>query len=247
MFDFFRRHTPRAAVPAGAADLPVVRLLRHPGLQPVHDGGDQQTVAKVAGQTITQAELGRRACASSVERARRQMPSLDREAVRDARDEAAWRSTASVRDRVMLAAADKLHLADDRRAAATRLFKSDPEFAALRNPDGSVNRDTLTAHGMSSRGVRRAAAPGPCRAARCCSGIGSIGDRAGRGRVGRARGDVPAARGPGRALRRQGLARQGRADRRRDRGVLQGPGERRAVPGARAGERSSTSCSTSRR
>jgi peptidyl-prolyl cis-trans isomerase D len=31
-----------------------------------------------------------------------------------------------------------------------RTFKSDPEFASLRNPDGSVNRDTLTALGMSS-------------------------------------------------------------------------------------------------
>jgi peptidyl-prolyl cis-trans isomerase D len=56
---------------------------------------------------------------------------------------------ALVRDRVMLAAADKLHLAitDDR---LQRLFATDPQFAFLRNPDGSVNKDALSAQGMSS-------------------------------------------------------------------------------------------------
>ena len=31
-----------------------------------------------------------------------------------------------------------------------RVFATDPQFAALRNPDGSVNRDLLVAQGMSS-------------------------------------------------------------------------------------------------
>jgi peptidyl-prolyl cis-trans isomerase D len=54
-----------------------------------------------------------------------------------------------IRDRLTLVAADKLHLgvSDER---LDRAFKSDPEYAPLRNPDGSVNRDTLTALGMSS-------------------------------------------------------------------------------------------------
>jgi peptidyl-prolyl cis-trans isomerase D len=54
-----------------------------------------------------------------------------------------------IRDRLTLVAADKLHLAvtDER---LDRAFKSDPEYAPLRNPDGSINRDTLTALGMSS-------------------------------------------------------------------------------------------------
>jgi peptidyl-prolyl cis-trans isomerase D len=54
-----------------------------------------------------------------------------------------------IRDRVLLVAADKLHLVttDER---LDRLFKSGPEFASLRNPDGTVNRDMLTSVGMSS-------------------------------------------------------------------------------------------------
>ena len=56
-----------------------------------------------------------------------------------------------IRDHLMLVAADKLHLVttDER---LDRAFKTDPEFAPLRNPDGSINRDTLVALGMSSEG-----------------------------------------------------------------------------------------------
>ena len=39
-----------------------------------------------------------------------------------------------VRDRVLLAAADKLHLVDDRRAPASALFKSDPRVRAAAQP-----------------------------------------------------------------------------------------------------------------
>jgi peptidyl-prolyl cis-trans isomerase D len=35
-------------------------------------------------------------------------------------------------------------------ARLQRLFVSDPQFASIRNPDGTVNRDLLTAQGMSS-------------------------------------------------------------------------------------------------
>jgi peptidyl-prolyl cis-trans isomerase D len=54
-----------------------------------------------------------------------------------------------VRERVLLAAADHMHMgvSDER---LQRVFRTDPQFAALRNPDGSVNRDLLTAQGMSS-------------------------------------------------------------------------------------------------
>jgi peptidyl-prolyl cis-trans isomerase D len=54
-----------------------------------------------------------------------------------------------IRDRLALVAADKLHLgvSDER---LDRAFKSDPAYAPLRNADGSVNRDALTALGMSS-------------------------------------------------------------------------------------------------
>jgi peptidyl-prolyl cis-trans isomerase D len=54
-----------------------------------------------------------------------------------------------VRERALLATARQLHLVpgDER---LQRLFVTDPQFAALRNPDGSVNREILAAQGMSS-------------------------------------------------------------------------------------------------
>src|SRR6185369_10951805 len=116
-----------------------------------------------------------------------------------------------------VAAADKMYLrtSDDR---LERAFKNDPEFAPLRNPDGSVNRDTLTALGMSSEAFAERLRQDLTRR----QVMERLGDRAGGVGVGCARRDVPAARGPGRALRRQGPARQGCAERRRGRGVLQG-------------------------
>ncbi|MEO8312293.1 MAG: SurA N-terminal domain-containing protein [Caldimonas sp.] len=146
MFDFFRRHTRALQL--------VLVLLVFPsfvffGIQGYSrfTGNDLQTVAKVAGQSVTQAELDA-ALRERVERARRQMPGLDPKLF----ETAEMRSLALdgvIRDRLALVAADKLHLvmSDDR---LERTFKSDPEFASLRNPDGSVNRDTLTALGMSS-------------------------------------------------------------------------------------------------
>ena len=75
MFDFFRRHTRTLQF--------VLVLLVFPsfvffGIQGYSRfaGGDLQTVAKVAGQPVTQAELDA-ALRDRVERARRQMPSLD--------------------------------------------------------------------------------------------------------------------------------------------------------------------------
>jgi hypothetical protein len=51
-----------------------------------------------------------------------------------------------VREQVMLAVAASDHLApgDER---LSRLFRADPQFAGLRNADGSINRDLLTAQG----------------------------------------------------------------------------------------------------
>jgi peptidyl-prolyl cis-trans isomerase D len=146
MFDFFRRHTRALQF--------VLVLLVFPsfiffGIQGYSRfaGNDQQSVAKVAGQPITQAELDA-ATRERIERARRQMPNLDPKLF----DTPEMRSLALdsvIRDRLMLVAADKLHLSvtDER---LDRAFKSDSEYASLRNPDGSINRDMLTALGMSS-------------------------------------------------------------------------------------------------
>jgi peptidyl-prolyl cis-trans isomerase D len=148
MFDFFRRHTKALQF--------VLVLLVFPsfvffGIQGYSRfmGNEQQVVAKVAGQPISQAELDA-ALRDRVDRARRQMPSLDPKLF-ETPEMKGMALDGLIRDRVMLVAADKLHLltTDDR---LDRAFKSDPEFAQLRNPDGSINRDTLVALGMSSEG-----------------------------------------------------------------------------------------------
>ena len=146
MFDFFRRHTRVLQF--------VLVLLVFPsfvffGIQGYSrfSGGDQQTVAKVAGSGITQAELDN-VMRDRVDRARRQMPSLDPKMF-DTPEMRRLALDSIVRDRVLSAAADKLHLVttDER---LDSLFKSDPQFAQLRRPDGSVNTDALAAVGMSS-------------------------------------------------------------------------------------------------
>jgi len=146
MFDFFRRHTRALQV--------VLFLLVFPsfvffGIQGYSRfmGNEQQTVARVAGQPVSQAELDA-ALRERVERARRQMPTLDAKLF-ETPEMRRLALEGLVRDRVTVAAADKMYLrtSDDR---LERAFKNDPEFAPLRNPDGSINRDTLTAIGMSS-------------------------------------------------------------------------------------------------
>ena len=146
MFDFFRRHTRALQF--------VLVLLVFPsfvffGIQGYSRfmGNEQQTVARVAGQPVSQAELDA-ALRERVERARRQMPTLDAKLF-ETPEMRRLALEGLVRDRVTVAAADKMYLrtSDDR---LERAFKNDPEFAPLRNPDGSVNRDTLTALGMSS-------------------------------------------------------------------------------------------------
>lgn len=106
-------------------------------------------VAEVGGAKISRVEWDQ-AHQRSVENLRRQVPGLDvklldtPEAKRRTLDE-------MVRERVLMTAAVKDHLlpGDERLA---RLFRSDPQFAAFRNPDGSVNRDLLTAQGLTSEG-----------------------------------------------------------------------------------------------
>jgi peptidyl-prolyl cis-trans isomerase D len=106
-------------------------------------------VAEVDGAKISRVEWDQ-AHQRSVENLRRQVPGLDvklidtPEAKRRTLDEL-------VRERVLATAAVKDHLlpGDERLA---RLFRSDAQFAAFRNPDGSVNRDLLTAQGLTSEG-----------------------------------------------------------------------------------------------
>ncbi|NRF69966.1 SurA N-terminal domain-containing protein [Aquincola sp. S2] len=110
----------------------------------------KQTVAKVDGQPIAQAEWDA-AHQQQAERLRRQMPNLDPKLL----DSAAMRSETLeqlVRERVMLAAAHRLHLdvSDDK---VVRELQALPELAQFKRPDGSFDvatyKSILQAQGMT--------------------------------------------------------------------------------------------------
>ena len=146
MFDFFRKHTRVLQF--------LLVLLIFPsfvffGIQGYSGftSDENATVAKVAGRTITRPEW-EFAQREQIERVRRQMPNVDPKLF-DTPEMKRQSLDAVVRERVLLAAVDKLNLVttDDR---LQRLVVTDPQFAFLRNPDGSVNKEALAAQGMSS-------------------------------------------------------------------------------------------------
>jgi len=106
-------------------------------------------VAKVDGRPITRGEWDQ-AHQRYIERMRQQMPGIDAKLL-DSPELKQQTLDGLVRDRVLMAAASQDHLlpTDERLA---RQFRADPQYAGLRNPDGSVNRDILSAQGLSSEG-----------------------------------------------------------------------------------------------
>jgi len=145
MFDFVRRHN--RLLQFGLA-LVIVPSFLVVGIQ----GYDQfsasnEAVANIDGRAITQTEWDA-AHRQQVERVRAQMPGVDAKLL----DSPAIKQKVLddlVRERVMLVAAQKLLLAPtDQRLQ--RLFATDPQFASLRNADGSVRKDLLEARGMTS-------------------------------------------------------------------------------------------------
>lgn len=146
MFDFVRKHTRFFLFFLLLLVIPSFIFFGIHNYSGSNEGGNA-TVAKVAGYSITQAEWDN-ARQQQIERVRRQMPNVDPKLFdtpqmkRQSLDEL-------IRERIMLTAADKLHLVttDDR---LQRLFATDPQFSFLRNPDGSINRELLSAQGMSS-------------------------------------------------------------------------------------------------
>lgn len=105
------------------------------------------TVATVNGQAIKQNELDA-AHRQQIENLRQRMPQAD---IKLFDTPAMRRETldALVRERVLMGAVAKDHqFVSD--ARLKRLFEADPAYAALRNPNGTVNKDFLSARGMSS-------------------------------------------------------------------------------------------------
>jgi len=147
MFEFVRTHTKLLQFMLVLLIFPSFVFFGIQGYSRFNEGG-ASTVAKVDGHNITQAEWDQ-AHQRQVDRMRQQMPGIDSKLFDNA---FARRETleALVRERVLLAAAVRQNLlvGDER---LQRLFVEDPQFAPLRNADGSVNQAVLAAQGMTSQ------------------------------------------------------------------------------------------------
>lgn len=148
MFDFVRTHTRLLQFLLLILILPSFVVFGIQGYSSFSEGANL-TVAKVAGQAITQAEWDA-SHQEQVQRVRRQAPNIDPKML-DAPEARAETLDSLVRQRVLLTAADKLHLVVSNERMQ-RLFVSDPQFAMLRNADNTINKDLLAAQGMSLPG-----------------------------------------------------------------------------------------------
>ncbi|HTP72915.1 MAG TPA: SurA N-terminal domain-containing protein [Burkholderiaceae bacterium] len=146
MLEFVRSHTKLLQFVLVLLIFPSFAFFGIQGYSRFMDGG-AATVAKVDGRAITRAEFDQ-AHQRQVERLRQQFPNVDVKLFDNA---ATRRETleALVNERVLLAAAyaERLTVGDER---LRRIFLEDPQFAAFRNPDGTVNQMVLQAQGMSS-------------------------------------------------------------------------------------------------
>jgi peptidyl-prolyl cis-trans isomerase D len=146
MFDFVRNHTRLTLGFMLLLIIPSFIFFGVEGYRQFTDGSNT-AVAKVDGRNITRAEWDA-AHQRNVDRVRRQMPTVDVSTL----DTPQMRSDTLdglVRERVLLAAASAMHLTPSD-ARVKQIFVSDPQFAQMRNPDGSVNREILAMQGMSS-------------------------------------------------------------------------------------------------
>lgn len=146
MFEFVRTHTRVLQLVLLLLILPSFVVFGIQGYSRFNEGANHN-VATVDGQAITQAEWDS-AHQRQVERVRQQMPNVDAK-VFDTPSARAETLDTLIRDRVLNVAAQAQHMvvSDDR---LQRLFVSDPQYAMLRNADGSINKDVLAAQGMSS-------------------------------------------------------------------------------------------------
>lgn len=146
MFDFVRSHSRLMLGLIVLLIIPSFVFFGIDGYQRMTDGANAE-VASVDGRKVTQAEwdLAHR---RAVENMRQRAPGVDASLfdTPQARQESL---DSLVRERVLMTAAFASHLfpTDDR---LQRLFATDPQFAALRNADGSVRKEMLAAQGMSS-------------------------------------------------------------------------------------------------
>lgn len=146
MFEFVRRHNRLLQFALMLLIFPSFVVFGIQGYQRFNEGNGE--VATVDGNSISQAEWDN-AHRNQIERVRAQMPNVDVKLLDT--PEARQRVLADlVRARVEQQAAGKLHLLPSDEYLA-RVFRDDPQFASLRNPDGTVRKELLTLRGMSSQ------------------------------------------------------------------------------------------------
>src|SRR4249920_2729671 len=148
MFEFVRTHTKLLQFVLVLLIFPSFIFFGIQGYSRFMDGG-AATVAKVDGHAITRAEWDQ-AHQRQVERLRRQFPNIDVKLFDNPNTRRETLETL-VNERLLLAAAYKenLTISDER---LRRIFVEDPQFAAFRNPDGSLNQEMVQAQGMTSEG-----------------------------------------------------------------------------------------------
>lgn len=146
MFDFVRKHNRLFQLILLVLILPSFVALGVNGYSNFMDGSNA-AVAQVDGQKITRAEWDA-AHRQQSERLRQQMPNLDPKLLDS--PEARQQSLDNlVRDRVLQSAVRQQHWSVSK-AQLTRVFDTDPQFASLRMPDGSVNEALLAPQGMNA-------------------------------------------------------------------------------------------------
>ncbi len=145
MFDFVRDNT---RLMLGLMLLLIIPSFVFFGVQGYSQFNDasNDTVAKVDGQSISRAEWDS-THQRYLERLRREAPNLESMAA-DTPELRRATLDGLVRERVLLAAANKMHLFPTNERMA-RLFDSDPQYAGLRGPDGRISRELLVAQGLT--------------------------------------------------------------------------------------------------
>jgi peptidyl-prolyl cis-trans isomerase D len=136
MFDFIRKHTKITMWLLFLLIVPSFVLLGLNDHNP--SSGSSDAVARVDGRDITQAEWDA-AHRTEIDRLRASIPTLDVKLL-DSPEARYATLERLVRDRVMAAAAEKSHLStSDQRLA--RELQNNPQIAALRKPDGSLDME----------------------------------------------------------------------------------------------------------
>ena len=146
MFDFVRTHNRLLQFLLALVIVPSFVVVGVQGYSRFMDGSSK-TVATVDGAEVKLSEL-EAAHRQQIERYTQQMPGADIKMF-DTPEMKRQTLDVMVRERVLMSATAKDHLmvSDDR---LKRLFLSDPQYAAFRKADGTVNAEMLAAQGMSS-------------------------------------------------------------------------------------------------